>query len=393
MARYVILSEVALVEAEWQRLGCSEFAAAGYTVLAADLRGALGLPGNAKAASWALTVNSMEELETLLADVSPADTVFVFAELYDRTRPLFRLLGRYAIRYCSVELGTLPLNLLRSRKSALSIADYLALRTQDLISFLYRARVFFRQVGSPRDYAGLGAPWLWLTAGTAVTPITSDLPSAWRAVRKPVASFDSLKAAAIDPSTSEDKPVAVFLDEAFCDHPDFEILDRSSPVTCERYWTALERMFRSIEIRLGLRVIVAPHPKARGVSSDAIRARMCAPGQTPQLVQESSFVLCHASTAVSFAVLFRKPLMFITTDELERSVYRYSIARMSSCFALKRVNAERFNAGDIVVPFVDERRYRAYERLFLRAPDASMRSPWTVMREEFEAARRPKAAA
>jgi len=102
-------------------------------------------------------------------------------------------------------------------------------------------------------------------------------------------------------------------------------------------------------------------------------------GQTMQLVRDCTLVLCHASTAVSFAVLFRKPLMFITTDEIERSPFRKVIARMSSRFAARRVNADRFAPAELVVPAVDESRYQAYEQAHLRAPDAVDGSPWHVL--------------
>jgi len=116
-----------------------------------------------------------------------------------------------------------------------------------------------------------------------------------------------------------------------------------------------------------------------------IRVRLADIGRTAELVRRSSLVLCHASTAVSFPVLFRKPLLFITTDEIERSPYRGAIARMSSWFDLRRINADRFRPDELTIPPVDERLYRAYEHAFLRAPSAEDASPWEVLRATFAA--------
>jgi hypothetical protein len=179
---------------------------------------------------------------------------------------------------------------------------------------------------------------------------------------------------------------AVFLDEAFVDHPDFEILGLKSPATYERYWPAMERLFRGIEERTGLQVIVAPHPKSSGVAPAEIKARMAEVGRTAGLVRDASLVICHSSTAVAYAVLFNRPLLFATTDEIERSWYfRGSIARMSSCFHMRRVNANRFDAREIAVPTVNEILYRRYENAYLRAPGAPLAPPWAVLRDEVEA--------
>lgn len=102
-------------------------------------------------------------------------------------------------------------------------------------------------------------------------------------------------------------------------------------------------------------------------------------GRTMELVRDCALVLCHASTSVSYAVIFRKPLMFVTTDEIERSSYRKAIARMSSRFAARRVNADRFTPVEVVIPAVDEALYQAYEHAHLRAPDAVDASPWHML--------------
>ncbi len=392
MARYVILSEIALTDREWERLGCSEFTAAGYEILAADLRKVLRPSAGAEMSRALLTmeravsIESVAQLEELVSGILATDVVLVFASLSSATRPLFLLLRRYQVRYSSIELGVLPVDRVRSSKAAITKAEYVTLRLDDFFGMLYRWRRFMREVIAHRfEYFRLQPPWLFLTAGTIASPLISWLPFAWRARRIHVASFDCLVAETLNSKARVAGRTAVFLDEAFCNHPDFEILGLKSPVTPEKYWRSLHRLFSALEAKLGLTVIIAPHPKSGGPVPAEIQTRMFEKGNTAQLVRDSELVLCHASTSVSFAVLFRKPLLFVTTDEVERSVYRGAIARMSSCFALRRVNTDRFKDTDLVPGEVDEQLYKSYEHLFLRAPDARGASPWTILRNEYEA--------
>ena len=55
-------------------------------------------------------------------------------------------------------------------------------------------------------------------------------------------------------------------------------------------------------------------------------------GETARLVNDSSLVIAHYSYAVNFAVLYRKPLIFLTTDELKASFRRPAIEAISSHF-------------------------------------------------------------
>jgi hypothetical protein len=207
-----------------------------------------------------------------------------------------------------------------------------------------------------------------------------------RSRRVPVISFDTLVAMEMTTRPSGQGKIAVFLDEAFVDHPDFEILGVKSPASYDSYWPAMERLFRAIEERTNLRVIIAPHPKSSGVAPAEIKARMAEVGRTADLVRQASLVVCHSSTAVAYAVLFKRPLLFATTDEIERSwYYRGSIARMSSCFRVRRVNADRFDARQIAMPTVNEALYCRYENSYLRAPNARLAPPWAVLRDEMEA--------
>jgi hypothetical protein len=385
MARYIILTESLFTERDWRRFGCAELQSKGYEVIPLQIGLALGnkarpRPAGAfRSVAGAAELESLAALDRLLMAGDTGDIILVESRLSTTTRPLFRLLRTRQIRYVVVDLGTLPAYWLRSRRSTLSFAEYLEFRIGEVRAWLSRVkRLLIDMVADRFDYFRLQRPWLWLTAGTELPMISSGLPQFWRVRRMSVPSFDYLAAQGVLGHSKSTAPIAVFLDEAFVDHADFHILGTNSPVS-NQYWLQLEKLFVAIEAHCGLKVVIAPHPKNAGAVPDKIGVRMGAIGRTMELVHDCTLVLCHASTSVSYAVLFRKPLMFITTDEIERSSYRMGIVRMSSRFAARRVNADRFAPAELVVPVVDESRYQAYEHAHLRAPDAIDESPWLVL--------------
>ncbi len=116
----------------------------------------------------------------------------------------------------------------------------------------------------------------------------------------------------------------VFLDQNLPFHGDFAIQKRWVPATAERYFPALRRFFDRLEQDMGLPVVIAAHPRAgyaqAGYSGpDYFGGRTLVSGQTLPLIFDSALVLTHYSTAVNFAVMARKPLLLLASDEIERS--------------------------------------------------------------------------
>lgn len=110
---------------------------------------------------------------------------------------------------------------------------------------------------------------------------------------------------------------AVFLDEDMVSHPDYERLNLTPPATAKKYYSALKNFFNYIESTYKLKVIIAVHPRNRMVHSEnAELGHECIYGKTAELVKHSSLVLIHQSTSQSFAVLWRKPLLFLTSNEI-----------------------------------------------------------------------------
>ena len=118
-----------------------------------------------------------------------------------------------------------------------------------------------------------------------------------------------------------DPTLGVFLDDYLPLHPDFYHNGKQPPIEVEEYYKNLCLFFNHLERNYNVRIIIAAHPHSK---YDELRIsfgnRTIIKGRTVELVQESSFVLTHMSTSLNFAVLFRKPIVFITMNTLQKRI-------------------------------------------------------------------------
>jgi hypothetical protein len=111
----------------------------------------------------------------------------------------------------------------------------------------------------------------------------------------------------------------VFLDENLPFHPDLinKSITNTNLVDSEKYYEALNKFFSKIENEFNKKIIIAAHP-----TSDRLVNRYDGRPiyffRTNLLVRHSDLVLAHGSTAISFAVIYKKSLRLITSSEIMR---------------------------------------------------------------------------
>ena len=122
-----------------------------------------------------------------------------------------------------------------------------------------------------------------------------------------------------DREITPDPNLGIFLDEFFPLHTDLEYLGISSPIEAEEYYANLCSFFDHLEKIYNVRIVIAAHPRSDySKTTHYFGGRPVIKGQTARLVHESAFVLAHDSTSINFAVLFRKPVIFITMDKMQK---------------------------------------------------------------------------
>ncbi len=158
----------------------------------------------------------------------------------------------------------------------------------------------------------------------------------------------------------------VFLDEYLINHSDFKILN--NPVEKEEiYYKELNKFFEFIETSLKLKVVIASHPRADlNYNKNKFPKNLVFQNNTCQLIKNCEACIIHASTSINFAVIHKKPTLFITTNRMKMT--RYDNDLLASWFNKKPLNiSAKYNLIDIKNGLNIEKKYfEQYLKKFIR---------------------------
>jgi hypothetical protein len=269
-------------------------------------------------------INSYDELAKVLAETADSaiyiDNINGINGFQWQSRRIFQLFKQFNVRYCIVEVGSLPIlntgnhhivNKLKKIFHFKKLWAYVKWKTGKTL--VYYQWKFLRRYQLPEkifcgnsDMLNYYLAQYHLNAAQVV----------------PVHSFDYdryltyLRHNPVNKNTDAEK-TCVFLDQMLATHSDFGKNVSFSPVTAAKYIPSLNRFFAIIEQKLGLKIIIAASPRSNYEDTPGIFGnRTIIKDNTLELVANSSLVLMHSSTAVSFPVLFDKPIMLLKTAEM-----------------------------------------------------------------------------
>jgi hypothetical protein len=188
-----------------------------------------------------------------------------------------------------------------------------------------------------------------------------------------------LKNAQVSPRVEEGR--IVFLDEDMAFHPAYLYLGVKPFVGPDEYFKLLCAFFKHLETRFKKRVVIAAHPRSQYEKlPDFFEGRQVIKGKTAELIRDSAGVIAHASTSLNYAVLYSKPVIFITTDELERSIEGVWVHNVAAQFNKSVYNLNRSTEADITGELaVDERIYRKYKNDYIKKEGSAELAFWQIV--------------
>jgi hypothetical protein len=186
------------------------------------------------------------------------------------------------------------------------------------------------------------------------------------------------------PSKSLGEKYAVFIDQNLPLNTDPLYTKTARVVTVSNYFPSLTKFFDRLERELGIPVKIAVHPRAEYDSVPGVfGGRELLKGKTAGLVNDSSLVIAHYSYAINFAVLYKKPLIFITTNELKASFRKAATEAISSHFGKYPINVDGNNGIDWKREMiVDTGIYDQYVFDFIKKPGTPKQLFWHVVGEQ-----------
>jgi hypothetical protein len=183
--------------------------------------------------------------------------------------------------------------------------------------------------------------------------------------------------------TPAEEGYAVFIDQDYCFHSDFLGQGVLSFMTPEKYFPVLCAGLREIADALKVNVRIAAHPRSsyQQKTANPFGDFPVEYGRTADLIRNCKVVVSHDSTAIQFAVLFGKPVIFVTTDQLIPENEGKAINSIAAELGKAAINLD----GDLrdidwlAELRVDVEKYAAYRRNYIKR-DASPDIPlWDIV--------------
>lgn len=181
----------------------------------------------------------------------------------------------------------------------------------------------------------------------------------------------------------QESKYAVFLDQFLPFHSDFLYSGRSV-VTESAYYPSLSRFFDYISSELGVEVIIAAHPRSYyDKLPDYFNGRQRILGETENLVKMSEFVIMHDSTAINYAIIYNRPIIFITTNEIDETYEGEHTRDLADLFNKKVINIdESLNVGLSYLMKIDSEKYDQYMEEYIKIKGTPEKPIWEIFIDE-----------
>lgn len=100
------------------------------------------------------------------------------------------------------------------------------------------------------------------------------------------------------------------------------LLKNEVKITPDNWYPKLNNFFELIENELKLEVVICGHPKTENTNLEKrFNGRSIIYNKTKDLIKDCEFISTRMSTAISYAVIYKKPIIFITSKELSQEKF------------------------------------------------------------------------
>lgn len=180
----------------------------------------------------------------------------------------------------------------------------------------------------------------------------------------------------------------VFIDQDPCFHPDRLYRDATPYISPEKYFPTICNGLRKISHALGVDLRVAAHPRSSYQQRDPnyFGGIPIEYGRTAELIRDCKVAVCHCSAAIQFAVLFRKPIIFVTTNEM----ISQTVGKLTAKFArllgktVINLNDDLDNVDWQKELCVDSQKYDEYRNKYIKIDGSPEKPHWDIVIDHIE---------
>lgn len=166
----------------------------------------------------------------------------------------------------------------------------------------------------------------------------------------------------------KNKNFAVFLDEMIPNAPDYKLFNLYKPISYDEYWIDIVRVLKNIEEKFKLEIIICLHPKNYR-KNKYIKNFKVNIGKTSDLIQQSKLVIMHSTTAINYAIINKKPLLFINSKKYSWLTDRINFLSKTingSIIFLEKNFSSQIKKSKIFT--IDKKKYNLYSNNYIKHP-------------------------
>jgi hypothetical protein len=175
--------------------------------------------------------------------------------------------------------------------------------------------------------------------------------------------------------------LCVFLDEAATHHSDFSILG-IEPAAAKLYFEAMNHFFDFVKKTTGLKVVIAAHPRSNYESMPGVFGeRAVIKGKTVELVAKSKLVVMHMSTSLSYAVLFKKPVIPVKIPGMRvNSQLNLMVETMGAAIGSKPIDIVKDElTASLLQRECNLEKYLEYKEHYVKTAEADELPGWEIV--------------
>ena len=147
------------------------------------------------------------------------------------------------------------------------------------------------------------------------------------------------------------------------------MLGNKMPITKELWYPALVNFFNIIEKITGNKVVIAAHPKHKYSEEDGqyFGSRQIVHDNTMEMISKASFVITLNSTAISYAVMCNKPVLFLLSNEIleDGNDLLNMVETYANILGSSTINIDKFDEELTINLSVNSEKYLLFKKNYL----------------------------
>lgn len=151
------------------------------------------------------------------------------------------------------------------------------------------------------------------------------------------------------------------------------------------YYKELNFFFKTLEKKFNCKVIIAAHPRtSKKFEKKYLKSFKIYYGKTMELVKDSFFVVSSGSSANNYSIIFKKPILFLISNEHLKNPIDYPFKKLYADFIdVKIINISKKNEiFSVKKPLINIQKYNYFSKNFLKSIKKETTPNFKIIKKE-----------